>query len=424
MKGILTGAMPALAPELTAERTDEIRVLLAERPLLLPIAEDLRASFQHWRLRDLPRYIRLASLPLVMLAMLLTVLSARFFDGELNATDTLLWTAGSLSVCTALIISVALAQLPAVQRRYAWLAMPAGALLIAKFVMMPQLLENPVVAAAESYFCMIAITVVTLALRLTLLQAMATCVGGGVLGLAASYVGSHDGIDWRGLSYYFFAMASVCLFVCWLYEEKEKVAFLQALLLVSDAREKAALNRELNRLAHQDALSGLANRREFDRRLALEWERLKRERKPLALLFIDVDHFKAYNDHYGHAAGDDALMAVGKAISDALMRPADLAARYGGEEFVILLPDTDRAGAQDVAQRVLAAVDLMTIPHAASDTAPHITVSVGVASSAPAPDTSHEHLLRHADAALYAVKQTGRRGIAVAGPDGNAVRIQ
>ncbi|MFP5441789.1 MAG: diguanylate cyclase, partial [Gammaproteobacteria bacterium] len=180
------------------------------------------------------------------------------------------------------------------------------------------------------------------------------------------------------------------------------------------AREKEELIQELSRLAHQDALSGLANRREFDRRLATEWDRLRREQKPLTVLFIDVDHFKAYNDHYGHSAGDEALTAVGKAIAGALLRPADLAARYGGEEFVVLLPDTDDCGAEDVAERVMAAINRLAIPHAMSPTAGHVTASIGVATVLPATADSPQQLLERADGALYAAKQGGRWQVRVA----------
>lgn len=413
MKGILTGSFPTLTPEIDDKRALAIRTLLEERPLRLPIAADLQPAFHAWRLRDLSRYVRLTSLPLVLLAMVLTLVSNSFFNGTLNARDTDLWSWGSLSVCVTLVGGVVLAQFRAIQQHYGWLAVVLGTLLIAKFVAMPQLLENAEVAAAESYFCMIAVTVVTLALRLTLLQAAMACAAGGGVGLVASALYAPDGIDWRGLSYYFFAITAVCLFVCWLSEEKEKTGFLQALLIVRDAREKEALNRELLRLAHQDSLTGLANRREFDRRLDAEWDRLKRERKPLSVLFVDVDYFKNYNDRYGHSAGDECLAAVGKALGDALLRPADLAARYGGEEFVILLPDTDIAGAQDVARRVMAAFDLLAIPHDASGAAPHITASIGVACSVPSAETTTQQLLQRADAALYAAKQEGRRRIRV-----------
>ena len=183
---------------------------------------------------------------------------------------------------------------------------------------------------------------------------------------------------------------------------------------------------ELRRISKTDPLTGVANRRRFDALLEQEWQRAQRAGDPLALLMIDVDHFKLYNDHYGHPAGDACLRAVAQALLGASLRPADLVARYGGEEFVILLPQTPRAGAEHVARGVLDAVEALGIPHAASLTALHITVSVGVAcydeSSAcwlPQSADSHvaqdrrvrcepEDLLEAADKALYCAKHAGR----------------
>lgn len=170
----------------------------------------------------------------------------------------------------------------------------------------------------------------------------------------------------------------------------------------------------LRRLAFIDGLTGLHNRRAFDERLARELRHAARTVQPLALALIDVDFFKPYNDHYGHQAGDDALRAVAQALQQAMLRPVDLAARYGGEEFVCLLPETAAAGAQAVAERLRAAVQALALPHAHSQAAPVLTVSIGVAAwptqldrPAPAP----EALIQAADAALYDAKHGGRNRV-------------
>jgi diguanylate cyclase (GGDEF)-like protein len=137
-------------------------------------------------------------------------------------------------------------------------------------------------------------------------------------------------------------------------------------------------------------------------------ERCQRAQQPLALLFIDVDYFKHYNDSYGHAAGDQCLSSIGRATKGSLLRPADLAARYGGEEFVILLPETTREGALEVAQRVLAHIDALDIPHKSSEVAPHVTVSIGIALQVPDRYSSAPLLLENADKALYTAKHAGR----------------
>jgi diguanylate cyclase (GGDEF)-like protein len=177
--------------------------------------------------------------------------------------------------------------------------------------------------------------------------------------------------------------------------------------------ENRRLHDELRALTITDPLTGLHNRRNFDVIFATEWERARRDQKPLTVLFIDVDYFKSYNDHHGHRAGDDCLAAVGKAVSQSLQRPADFAARYGGDEFVVLLPDTDTSGALDVARRVRTAVGSLHLAHGASPFG-RVTLSIGVAQVVPGPSHTSEELLERADRALYAAKQAGRNGVMAA----------
>jgi diguanylate cyclase (GGDEF)-like protein len=183
---------------------------------------------------------------------------------------------------------------------------------------------------------------------------------------------------------------------------------------------------ELRRVSVTDVVTGVANRRKFDESLEREWRRARRKADPLALLMIDVDHFKLFNDHYGHTAGDACLRRIAQAISRASARPADLVARYGGEEFVALLPLTPRAGAAHVALAVLDAVAALCIEHIASSTAPYLTVSIGAASydeesdgwALPSSESrfmqdlgtrcSPTALVQAADAAMYSAKRAGR----------------
>jgi two-component system chemotaxis family response regulator WspR len=164
----------------------------------------------------------------------------------------------------------------------------------------------------------------------------------------------------------------------------------------------------LQRLMNMDGLTGLNNRRRFDEYAAVEWSRAVREKNSLSLLMIDVDYFKAYNDTYGHLAGDEVLKQIAQAIQQSTQRPADLAARFGGEEFVLILPATPAAGAQLLGQRIVRAVNEANISHAASPAADHATVSIGGASTLPGLDTSLLALLETADLALYAAKHSGR----------------
>jgi diguanylate cyclase (GGDEF)-like protein len=169
-----------------------------------------------------------------------------------------------------------------------------------------------------------------------------------------------------------------------------------------------------------DSLTGLQNRGQLDRLLQHEILRALRHRLPLSLLLIDIDHFKAYNDRYGHLAGDGALRQVAQALKAAVRRAGDQACRYGGEEFALLLPGTDLAGAGRMADNVLRAVADLVVPHAGSTTAPHLTLSLGMAGLTPDTDPEFnpesarqagalpEALLAAADTALYAAKHHGR----------------
>jgi diguanylate cyclase (GGDEF)-like protein len=181
------------------------------------------------------------------------------------------------------------------------------------------------------------------------------------------------------------------------------------------SRDLAAANRELEKLSRLDGLTGIANRRYFDSYLLTEVRRGARERQPLSLILLDVDHFKAFNDCYGHQVGDDCLRRVAAALSSAGRRPADLPARYGGEEFAIVLPATALEGAVDVAKAVARVIGGLAIPHARSAVDPNVTLSQGIVSLVPEKETSSEDLIERADQALYQAKQQGRNRYVVFG---------
>ena len=165
----------------------------------------------------------------------------------------------------------------------------------------------------------------------------------------------------------------------------------------------------LEALAETDALTGIANRRAFDRGLREEWSRLQRHGSGFALLLADVDHFKPFNDRHGHQAGDRCLQQVAERIAQCARRPTDVVARYGGEEFALLLPHTGADGATTQAMRLIAALDEAALAHGASPVAPHVTLSVGIVVADLARHRDADALLRAADAALYRAKAAGRR---------------
>ena len=164
----------------------------------------------------------------------------------------------------------------------------------------------------------------------------------------------------------------------------------------------------LQRLTTQDHLTGISNRRRFDDFLDMEWRRAAREQAPISLIAIDIDHFKAYNDHYGHPGGDQCLIEVARTLATCVTRPCDLVARCGGEEFACVLPSTDSAGAANLAEQIRLGILARALEHAQSGTHTHVTISLGVATVIPQADESHQALVDLADAALYEAKSAGR----------------
>ena len=184
--------------------------------------------------------------------------------------------------------------------------------------------------------------------------------------------------------------------------------------LLEVTRQLEATNQALLHLASFDGLTGVANRRRFDEFVMQEWRRAARDTKPMSLILLDIDFFEAYNDTYGHQAGDDCLKRVAEALNGAIRRPGDMVARYGGEEFVAVLPGTHSEGAALLAETLRARVEALGIAHAASWAGDRVTISVGVATTAPDRDSSPAPLIAAADRALYQAKHEGRNRVVIA----------
>ena len=178
--------------------------------------------------------------------------------------------------------------------------------------------------------------------------------------------------------------------------------------MVRRGKTLEATNQMLTQQSSTDGLTGLANRRSFDQSLDTEWQRAGRSLTPLSLLMVDIDHFKNFNDHYGHLAGDECLRRVAAALGSGVRRAGEVVARYGGEEFVLLLPGADHAQACDAAQNCLDRIHQEAMPHAASPTSRQVTVSIGVATVVPDATVDAKLLVNTADAAMYRAKTGGR----------------
>lgn len=199
--------------------------------------------------------------------------------------------------------------------------------------------------------------------------------------------------------------------------------FLFAALLVSTRKmnrilmESLELRYDISQKALIDSLTAIANRRHFDIFIYQEWRKARRERQPIAMLMVDVDNFKLYNDVYGHQDGDQCLVSVARTINSVIHRPSDLVARYGGEEFGVILPNTPEDGARRVAEQMRQAVENLNIEHKKSTAAKCVTVSIGVAVMYPGGDNHLNEIVSASDEALYAAKASGRNRICLSRED-------
>ena len=193
-----------------------------------------------------------------------------------------------------------------------------------------------------------------------------------------------------------------------LLEEKTRELDAKVVELETLKHELEESNEKLRQLSSLDGLTDLPNRRFFDETLVREWQRGRRRKTPLTLIISDIDHFKAYNDAYGHVIGDDCLKKVARGLDKSILREVDTIARYGGEEFAAILPETDLEGGILIAKRMLNTIEALNITHEYSDTARHVTISLGLATIVPSIETNATHLIQSADRALYKAKASGR----------------
>lgn len=209
-------------------------------------------------------------------------------------------------------------------------------------------------------------------------------------------------------------VVSVALFtLCANYfmERDERRRYLRTLRERSLVQDLTRAHARLKDVAHIDSLTGLHNRRHLQGHLSLVWERACRDRSEFSLLLIDIDHFKKFNDRYGHLAGDLCLQRMARVIQDCLRRPGDVVARHGGEEFMVVLPNTEETFAAGVAERIRQAVEGLDIRHESSTTALHLTVSVGVVACKALPQVGVDQVISRAEQALHQAKSEGRNRV-------------
>ncbi|HEX5359705.1 MAG TPA: diguanylate cyclase [Fluviicoccus sp.] len=389
---------------------------LRDNPLLISFSPGLEACFRLKRVNEFSTIFRVSAGFWAVLFAVLLGFSHLFFPELLASGRYPLWE----NICwlTAGVIAVSniCAYLPMLHNAiYHYVVAPVSAVMLYLLLVGSFAYPDRTFNIHSSYNIIIAMVLVSYSMRLRWQVSGSVLLAAGTLaGLTAMALGWKT--SWLQAGHAYLLTGIVLSVIAFFVERRERLGFLQEVLVAIKSEELAQLNDHLSAMASKDALSGLSNRRAFDEFLNREWERGRREEQPLAILFMDVDFFKRYNDTYGHAAGDECLKQVARAMNQALLRPGDIVARYGGEEFVVLLPSTDMQGAMEVGDRLLAAVDALAIPHHSSDAAFHVTISIGIACMVPTERNGARNLLEEADRALYEAKSRGRHRMACLQP--------
>jgi diguanylate cyclase (GGDEF)-like protein len=386
-----------------------IRLILSRRPIFFMFPAAMESDFQKKRVESSLFYIRSGQWLLLMMFAIIVGIAWTDFHPLMTAHNYQLIRLIYVPVGAAILFIIYGNRIPWVHRHFHAVMFPVCVLQIVL------ILQHVFQASGNAYYeyavynLMITLLLVALGLRFftpVLLLLYVLC--GGLSLVIAEVLGLP--VDGLSFFYYYIIYGTVILALAGIAERQERFAFLQELLARVQGEELTRLNRALDKIAHEDALTGIPNRRSFDDAAEREFDRARRDRQPFSLLLLDVDYFKRFNDTYGHAAGDKCLQAVAAALDHTLRRPADLAARYGGEEFVVMLPNTHAQGAAQMAERILREVELLAIPHAASAVAAHVTVSIGVKTLLPDEDIhTLKEVVKLADDALYAAKGRGRR---------------
>lgn len=386
---------------------DFIKQTLKNRPFFCFFPPVMEAQFVEKRVESSLYYIRSGQWLLLAMFMAIVVVAWLFFRDILLANNFYLLKFIQIPIGFSILFIIYGHQIASVRKHFHRVMFPVAAFQIISLHL------HIFLTIETSYYIyaianqMISMLLIALGLRFTTKILLFLYVLGGLTGGILGYL-LHLPVDLLAFNYYFVLFGIVIIALAGISERQERFAFLQELLVSYQSQELASLNQQLDKIAHEDALTGIANRRSFNNAAAREWDIALREQRPLSLLLMDVDFFKRYNDTYGHEAGDKCLQLIARAISEAMMRPADLAARYGGEEFVVLVPDTDMRGAIMVAERILQAVDECQIAHASSTVAAHVTVSIGITTLTPTMAQSAQDAIRQADTALYQAKNNGR----------------
>lgn len=384
-----------------------IESTLANREFVFRFPALLEPLFIQKRIADSLAFIKAGHYLLILMFCLIITNVVVYFKDIAAANHFAVTLDSYLPLALSVLFILYGSRLPVVQRHFYYFMTPLSIAVLC-IVSVLALRFQGEYGEFVIYHLMIAIILMAFGLRfvLPLFIGILTTVGLFTIGYNHYY---QLGFDYAKFCNYYILYCCVTVALSAISEWHERLAFLQSLLIDYQTYELTRLNDELDRIAHEDALTGIANRRYFDDMARKEWDRGLRDQQPLTILLLDVDFFKRFNDYYGHDAGDQCLRAIAQTLKQCTLRTSDVVARYGGEEFVILLPNTKASGGVKVAERVLNAVEALALRHSYSDVAPYVTVSIGVTTFVPNTDSSLLHSMKQADLALYQAKHQGRR---------------
>ncbi|KGD64190.1 diguanylate cyclase [Alcanivorax nanhaiticus] len=318
-----------------------------------------------------------------------------------------LWLGTYIWVGVIVLAAGVLAQFRALDRYFPLYAGFGSFLAVTLSMAIPGFLDEPESVQLANVSVIYALVIVYAMVGLRFPVATLACWAGGMVGwFIAEHFGR--GIDWLMAHRTYTGVSLLGMFLCYTEEVRGRLLFFNQSQLLRQQQRTQRLAERLHRLSREDSLTSLANRRYFDEALDREWRRCQRDKRPLAIMLVDVDRFKAYNDHYGHLQGDECLRALAEELGRYSRRGGDLVARFGGEEFILLYPGVDETEAVRLASRLCRSVRALGIPHADNPTSGEVTISVGVAVKTPADGGTSLQLLDEADRALYQAKQSGR----------------
>ncbi|MCK0153497.1 GGDEF domain-containing protein [Alcanivorax sp. S6407] len=320
-----------------------------------------------------------------------------------------LWLGTYLWVGVIVMVAGILAQFRGLDRYFPLYTGVGSFLAVMLSMAIPGFLDEPGSVQLANVSVIYALVIVYAMVGLRFPLATLACWAGGMFGwLIAEQFGR--GIDWQIAHRTYTGVSLLGMFLCYTEEVRGRLLFFNQRQLQRQQNRTQALAERLHRLSREDSLTGLANRRYFDEVLDREWRRCQRERVPLTVMLVDVDRFKAYNDHYGHLQGDECLRALAAELRSYSRRGGDMVARFGGEEFVLLYPGVDETEAARLASRLCRTVRGMGLRHEYNPPFGEVTISVGVAWTVPMENRSAIKLVDAADQALYQAKEGGRDG--------------